>query len=63
MNCFKYGKAGHRATDYRSNNVTCFNYGKRGHISTQCEKPKKAQSGGKVFALSGAGPIASDNLI
>lgn len=43
--------------------MTCFNYGERCHISTQCEKPKKAQFGRKVFVLSGVETIASDNLI
>ncbi|XP_050889250.1 uncharacterized protein LOC127094465 [Lathyrus oleraceus] len=33
------------------------------HISTQCQKPKKAQSRGKVFALSGAKTTASNKLI
>lgn len=63
MNCFKCGKPCHCVADCRSNNLTWFNCGERGHISTQCEKPKKAQSGGKVFALSGSEAIASDNLI
>ncbi|XP_050920412.1 uncharacterized protein LOC127138049 [Lathyrus oleraceus] len=34
-----------------------------GHTSTQCEKPKKDQSRGKVFALSGADTTAYDSLI
>ncbi|XP_050908031.1 uncharacterized protein LOC127121615 [Lathyrus oleraceus] len=45
------------------NNLACFNCGERGHISTQCEKPKKTQSRGKVVALSGVETTTSDNLI
>lgn len=54
MNCFKCGKTGHRVADCRINNLTCFNCRERGHISTQREKPKKAQTGGKVFASNRA---------
>lgn len=34
------------------NLVTCYDCGEQGHISTNFQKPKKNQSGGKVFALS-----------
>lgn len=61
--CFKSGKPGHRIVDCKSNVMTCYNCGDLGHISTQFQKLKKAQSGGKVFALSGTKTIGSDNLI
>lgn len=63
VNDFKCGKSGHRVDDCRSNNLTCFNCGEQGCTSTQCEKPKKAQSERKVFAFSGAETTAYDNLI
>lgn len=43
--------------------MTCFNYGEQSHIRTQCQKLKRAQLGGKVFALSGTDTSGSDNLI
>ncbi|XP_050915840.1 uncharacterized protein LOC127130929 [Lathyrus oleraceus] len=61
--CFKCGKTRHCIADCKSNMVTCFNYGKPGHIIAHCQKLKKAQSGGKVFALSGEKTIRSNNLI
>ncbi|XP_050914778.1 uncharacterized protein LOC127129679 [Lathyrus oleraceus] len=63
VNYFKSGKPGHRAADCRSNNLTCFNYREQCHISTQCEKPKKDQSRGKVFMFPVAEANALDNLI
>lgn len=48
-NFFKYGKPGHQADDFRSNNLTWFNCGEQGYISTQCEKPNKAQPRGKFL--------------
>ena len=48
--CFRYGKVGHEVADCRHKAVMSFNYGEEGHISTQCQKPKKAQNGGKVLA-------------
>lgn len=53
LNYFKCGKPWYKATDSKSKGVTCFNYGEECHISTSCQKPKKNQSGGKVFALTG----------
>ncbi|XP_058752817.1 uncharacterized protein LOC131626008 [Vicia villosa] len=35
----------------------------KGHISTQCQKPKKVQSSGKVFALAGTQTSSKDRLI
>lgn len=49
MNCFKCGKSGHQVADCRSSNMTCFNCGEQSHISTQFEKPKKAQVEGKFL--------------
>ncbi|XP_050878589.1 uncharacterized protein LOC127082396 [Lathyrus oleraceus] len=63
VNYFKCWKSGHRAADCRSSNLTCFTYEENGHNSTQCVKPKKAQSEGKVFSLSGKETTASDYLI
>lgn len=63
VNYFKCGKPGHRAADYISNIITCYNYGKQVHDSTNCPKPKKNQSGGKVFALSGTETTSTDTLI
>lgn len=40
-----------------------YNYGEQGHISTNCHKPKKVQSGGKVFALIGSETTSSERLI
>ncbi|XP_058768834.1 zinc finger protein GIS2-like [Vicia villosa] len=62
--CFKCGKYGHIATNYRGgSNVTCFNCGDKGHVSTKCDKPKKEQAKGKVFALSGAEATTDESLI
>ncbi|XP_058784136.1 uncharacterized protein LOC131658904 [Vicia villosa] len=44
-------------------NVTCFNCGEKGHVSTKCDKQKKEQAKGKVFALSGAGATSDERLI
>ncbi|XP_050920245.1 uncharacterized protein LOC127137869 [Lathyrus oleraceus] len=52
VTCFKCGKQGHKSFDCRvGSNVTCYNYGEQGNISTKCNKPKKEQAKGKVFAL------------
>ncbi|XP_050902154.1 uncharacterized protein LOC127111710 [Lathyrus oleraceus] len=50
--CFKCGKTRHLIVDCKSNSSTCFNCGELGHISSHFKKPKKVQSGGKVFALT-----------
>ncbi|XP_058759841.1 uncharacterized protein LOC131633139 [Vicia villosa] len=54
---------GYIATDCRMAIMTCYNYSKEGHISPQCTKPKKNQSGGKIFALSGLETTSEDRLI
>ncbi|XP_058745963.1 uncharacterized protein LOC131618823 [Vicia villosa] len=43
--------------------VTCYNCGVEGHISPECTKPKKNQSSGKVYALSGSQTTPEDRLI
>ena len=43
--------------------MTCYNCGEQGHISTKCDKPKKEQARGKVFALSGSETADEDRLI
>ncbi|XP_050909496.1 serine/arginine-rich splicing factor RS2Z32-like [Lathyrus oleraceus] len=62
--CFKCGKKGHKSFGYRvGSNVTCYNCGEQGHISTKCNKPKKEQAKGKVFALSDDDTSAEERLI
>ncbi|XP_050914936.1 uncharacterized protein LOC127129865 [Lathyrus oleraceus] len=64
VTCFKCGKQGHKSFDCRvCSNVTCYNCGEKGHISTKCNKPKKEQAKGKVFALSGVDTSAEERLI
>lgn len=61
--CFRCGKMGHGVADCTHKAVICFNCGEEGHISSQCQKPKKAQAGGKVFALAGDKTADEDRLI
>ncbi|XP_058752814.1 uncharacterized protein LOC131626005 [Vicia villosa] len=49
--CFKCGKVGHVTAECRMKTVTCYNCSEEGHISPQCTRPKKNQSGGKVFCF------------
>ncbi|XP_058723017.1 uncharacterized protein LOC131594825 [Vicia villosa] len=51
--CFRCRKLGHAQSKCKHKEVICFNYGEEGHISGLCQKPKKAQIGGKVFTLVG----------
>ena len=51
--CFRCGKKGHTTADCKHGDVVCFNCGDEGHIGSQCTKPKKAQTSGRVFALTG----------
>jgi hypothetical protein len=41
----------------------CFNCNEEGHIGSQCKKPKKAQTTGRVFALTGTQTENEDRLI
>ena len=43
--------------------MNCYNCGEQGHISTNCDKPKKDQTRGKVFALSGSETVVEDRII
>ncbi|XP_058746255.1 uncharacterized protein LOC131619135 [Vicia villosa] len=61
--CFRCGKTGHMMFECRHKEVVCFNCGEEGHIGSQCQKPKKAQSDGKVFALAGTQTSTEDRLI
>ncbi|XP_058758404.1 uncharacterized protein LOC131631650 [Vicia villosa] len=62
--CFKCGKLGHTAAKYRvGSSATCYNHGERGHVRTKCDKPKKEQAEGKVFAVSGGETTSKDKLI
>ncbi|XP_058766033.1 uncharacterized protein LOC131639566 [Vicia villosa] len=61
--CFRCGKTSHMMSECRHKEVVCFNCGEEGHIGSQCHKPKKAQAGGKVFALAGTQTSTEDRLI
>ncbi|XP_058759120.1 uncharacterized protein LOC131632388 [Vicia villosa] len=60
--CFRCGKMGHAMSDCKHKDMVCFTCGEEGHIGSQCPK-KKAQSGGKVFALAGTPTTSGDRLI
>jgi hypothetical protein len=61
--CFRCGRKGHTQTECKHSDVVCFNCKEEGHIGSQCTKPKRAQSGGKVFALAGTQTASEDRLI
>ncbi|XP_058744393.1 uncharacterized protein LOC131617019 [Vicia villosa] len=61
--CFRYGQPGHVVPECKRKDVVYFNCGEEGHVSTKCQKPKKEQSSGKVFALSGTQTTSEDKLI
>ncbi|XP_058784020.1 uncharacterized protein LOC131658779 [Vicia villosa] len=65
--CFKCGKAGHKSTYCTDDVKKRFRCGKTGHMMSECRhkevKPKKAQAGGKVFALAGTQTSTEDRLI
>ncbi|XP_058728641.1 uncharacterized protein LOC131600505 [Vicia villosa] len=61
--CFRCGKMGHAMSDCKHKEMVCFNCGEEGHIGSQCSKPKKAQAGGRVFALAGTQTPNEDRLI
>ena len=49
--CFCCGKNGHAVSECKHKDVICFNCREEGHIGSQFQKPKRAQTSGKVFAL------------
>ncbi|XP_058768440.1 uncharacterized protein LOC131642183 [Vicia villosa] len=59
VRCYRCGEAGHRIHECKSEEKKCY---RGGHISPQCTKPRKNQSGGKVFALSGSEITPEDRL-
>ncbi|CAJ2642347.1 unnamed protein product [Trifolium pratense] len=61
--CFRCGRKGHMQTECKHSDAVCFNCKEEGHIGSQCTKPKRAQSGGKVFALAGTQTASEDRLI
>ncbi|XP_050915367.1 uncharacterized protein LOC127130391 [Lathyrus oleraceus] len=61
--CFKCGKSGHKVVDCKGNIVTCYKCGEKDYISTTCQKPKKDQTRGNLFALSGAETTSDERLI
>ncbi|XP_058768128.1 uncharacterized protein LOC131641848 [Vicia villosa] len=61
--CFRCGKMGHAMSDCKHKEMVCFNCGEERHIGSQCSKPKKAQVGGRVFALVGTQTQNEDRLI
>lgn len=60
---FKCMNQGHRVTECKIIFLTCYNHGEPCYIITQCQKPKKAQSSGNIFALSNADVLKLSNLI
>ena len=43
--------------------MICFNCSEEGHIGSQCQKPNKAQTSGKVFVLVEDQMATKDRLI
>ncbi|XP_050915642.1 uncharacterized protein LOC127130717 [Lathyrus oleraceus] len=62
-NCYKCGKIGHLIADCKGNVMNFYNCGEQRNINTNFQKPKKVQSEGKVFALSGIKTASADRLI
>src|SRR3954463_5199529 len=63
MRCYRCGETGHTSPACKHKQMVCFNCGEEGHIGSKCQKPKKEQSSGKVFALSGTQTTSEDSLI
>ena len=61
--CFRCGKKGHTVAECKRGDIVCFNCNEEGHIGFQCTKPKKAQTSGRVFALTGTQTDNEDRLI
>ncbi|XP_058786668.1 uncharacterized protein LOC131661225 [Vicia villosa] len=60
--CFRCRNTGHEIADCKYKAVVYFNYGEERHISTQCQKPKKEPTGGKVFGLAETQTSSEDRL-
>ena len=61
--CFRCGKNEHVVSECEHKDVICFNYREEGRIGSQCQKPKRAQTSGKVFTLVEDQTAAKDRLI
>jgi hypothetical protein len=61
--CFRCGVKGRTTTECKHDDVVCFNCNEEGHIGSQCKKPKKDQSSGRVFTLSGTQTEDEERLI
>ena len=61
--CFRCGKKGHTVAECKRGDIVCFNCDGEGHLSSQCRKPKKTQTSGRVFALTGTQTDSEDRLI
>ena len=57
------GKNGHVVSKCKHKDVICFNCSEEGHIGSQCQKPKRAQTSGKVFTLVEDQTTTQDILI
>ncbi|XP_058766034.1 uncharacterized protein LOC131639567 [Vicia villosa] len=63
MRYFRCGELRHVALACNHKQMVCFNCGEEGHIGSKCQKPKKEQASGKVFALLGIQTTSEDALI
>ena len=61
--CFRCGKNVHVVSECKHNDVICFNCSEEGHSGSQCQKPKRVQTSGKVFALVEDQTTAENRLI
>ena len=61
--CFRCGQKGHTLAECKRGDIVCYNCNEEGHISSQCKKPKRSQTGGKVFALTDTQTVNEDRLI
>ncbi|XP_058774552.1 uncharacterized protein LOC131648839 [Vicia villosa] len=62
VKCYNCGVEGHRVVDCPKEKVTCLKC-EQDHISAKCDKPKKEQANGNVFALSSVDATIDDRLI
>ena len=56
-------KEGPTVAECKRGDIVCFNSDKEGHLSSHCTKPKKTQTSGRVFALTGTQTDNEDRLI